>query len=334
MELEIKQPKEKASYRQKNNRIKQLEDELRRIRSEYNLMKEELSDVKATPLVLLKPAITPEIAYNLMVEHPESSKFIYKKYRDLKSVIEEVCDPENPLYKKDIADNLKDKFEVRSITDDVLQLRSEKLKMEKEKTDAEKYIKTIEEKIEYLDAQMKPKQDEIENLHKLIANLKSDPVVRKINDILSDMEALLQTIHEIQPDRIGIRMVSKEVLLPGDKVLTSITELKKFLQSDDYFSPSNVDKVRQEGMMEMKRIGEEVATTNKAYLENDIHDRDEKMMKILLRISEIIGDGRSIDPMHLQGIAMDVEQMIIWMERKQTLKRNIFNRREDKKRGE
>lgn len=321
LEVEIKQPKEKASYSQKNKRIKQLEDELRRIRSEYNSMKEELSQVKGSPLVLLKPAISPEIAYNLMVEQPESARFIYKKYRDLKSVIEEVCDPENPLYKKAIADNLKDRFEVRQINDDILKLRSEKLKLEEEKRDTEKYIEKLGKNADELNAQLKPKQDEIENLHKLIANLKSDPVMERLNKILNDMDGFAKMLSGIKPDVLnGDKILKNTQWSSIDAIQKSILEFRNFMETDDYFSDANVDEKRKENIKIMKDIGK----SNQSYISDDMHKKDEEMMVALQTMAKVLGDGKgALSRLQIQGLTGNVWDMIEWMTRKQTLKKHL-----------
>jgi hypothetical protein len=270
--------------------------------------------------------------FRFMKLHPEPkyARFVIRSYPHIKDIfVERTCNPDSPLYLDFVPDAIDEQLTFNDLRNEIQKLRSEKLKLEEEIKSDNELIGDIEKDIENLDAQLKPKQDEIENLHKLIANLKADPVMERMNKILDDMNAVAKIVSDIKPDSLGGKILTNKQWSSIDTVQKSILDFRKFMETDDYFSDANVDEKRKENM----KIMDEVAKSNQSYLSDDMHKRDEEMMAALKTMAKALENGNSLSPMDIRGLEGNVWDMIGWMDRKQTLKTNLRNhllKRKDK----
>ena len=102
---------------------------------------------------LLYPDVDEITVYGYLKNNPGASEFIYKKYSKLRSLIAELCDPKNPLYLPEVAENLKEivtlenaKEDLKSIQDRIGFLGSERDKLQATVDEKVKEYNDFEEK--------------------------------------------------------------------------------------------------------------------------------------------------------------------------------------------
>ncbi len=262
--------------------------------------------------------------FRFMKLHPEPkyARFVIRSYPHIKDIfVGRTCNPDSPLYLDFVPGAIDEQLTFNDLRNEIQKLRSEKLKLEEEKRDTEKYIEKLGKNADELNAQLKPKQDEIENLHKLIANLKSDPVMERLNKILNDMDGFAKMLSGIKPDVLnGDKILKNTQWSSIDAIQKSILEFRNFMETDDYFSDANVDEKRKENIKIMKDIGK----SNQSYISDDMHKKDEEMMVALQTMAKVLGDGKgALSRLQIQGLTGNVWDMIEWMTRKQTLKKHL-----------
>ena len=66
-----------------------------------------------SPSFLFTNTATNEELYSYLKENPSASRFIFKKYIANQSFLKELVDPENPIYLDEVANNLKEIYQIK-----------------------------------------------------------------------------------------------------------------------------------------------------------------------------------------------------------------------------
>ena len=88
-------------------------------------LKEKVSWLDSETFLLESSADIRQV-YNFLKRNPGSAKFIYKKYKPLQPTIRERCDPENPIYLEEVANNLKNVCALSNAKEDITTLQNKK----------------------------------------------------------------------------------------------------------------------------------------------------------------------------------------------------------------
>ena len=130
--------------------------------------------------------------YGYLKNNPGASEFIYQKYTKLRPLIAELCDPKNPLYLPDVAENLKEivtleraKEDLKSIQDRIGFLGSERDKLQATVDEKVKEYENIEEKISII-------RKEEESINRQKANIRTDYGLEKINSLFDSLLKITQ----------------------------------------------------------------------------------------------------------------------------------------------
>ena len=67
------------------------------------------------PAFLFTDTVTNDELYGYLKKKPEASQFIYDKYKGNQNFIKELCNPKNPIYLGEVAENLKKLYEYQEI---------------------------------------------------------------------------------------------------------------------------------------------------------------------------------------------------------------------------
>ncbi len=231
-----------------------------------NLDKNKVSN----PSFLMTTKADNEEIYDYLKINPKASRFIFKKYRENQEFIKELCDPENSLYLKDVADNLSELYQISEIKDNLEQIRNDYNKYSIDIDRLKEEIKENEKEYDEVYDQLQKIKTELQDMSKKSANIRSDPGLEKINGLLYRIKLIIYTLenkaqqsqkeHPFNPDiSIIISVDQKENLKTLSK---EINDLKTYLSSNDFLSPDYLDeqrkKIKEQIDKEKEQIKKEV----------------------------------------------------------------------------
>lgn len=208
---------------------------------------------------LLAKDVKIEQVYNYLKRSPKSAEFIYQKYTMHQPVIMELCNPKNPLYLKDVANELKDLIvieneedklkkieedkkagleELRKYTDEINKLENEIKEKEKKWEDTEKTLLEITKQKEDIDREM--------------GNLKEPEVIKKIKSFNESFMVLIKSIFNNKNDKDDFTERSLGIVkLTADqkntlKLLSEQAEtILKEITDEDFLSDYKFNEIRE-----------------------------------------------------------------------------------------
>ncbi|MGP6294497.1 coiled-coil domain-containing protein [Caldiplasma sukawensis] len=152
---------------------------------------------KSNPSFLMTTKATNEEIYDYLRDNPQACRFIYKKYKENQDFIKELCDPENPLYLKDVADNLMELYQISEMKENLEQIRSEIKKYSIDLDRLKQEIRENEKEYDELESELRTKKKELEDMSKESANIRSDPGLEKINDLLYRLKLIIDVMKKV-----------------------------------------------------------------------------------------------------------------------------------------
>ncbi len=79
--------------------------------------------------LLFKTKATNKELYEYLRKNPKSARYVMRRYPENADFLKDICDPESPLYIREISDNLSGLIEIENVQKDLLVMKSEKIKL-------------------------------------------------------------------------------------------------------------------------------------------------------------------------------------------------------------
>jgi hypothetical protein len=246
---------------EKNNKnIEKGETQYMKLRNQYEELRVKLDWLNNDSFLLESKADMKQV-YMYLKNKPESAKFIYKKYPDLRETIKEICDPDNPLFLSKVKDSLSEliDFDIEKVSLEDIRNEVKKQSIDLDRLKAE--IKDEEKQYDQIALEIDRKKAELENLDRLSGNIRSDPGLERINDYITDAKAIMETI-EKKGDEYFIAHIthpeaqitmSKDQFLHVKSLINNADELKKYLESNDFLSSEYLDENRKKIKEQMEK---------------------------------------------------------------------------------
>ena len=130
--------------------------------------------INNAPSFLFTNTATNEEIYSYLKENPSASRFIFKKYTANQSFLKELVDPENPIYLEDVANNLKEIYQIKEEIENVEKLRSERGKLNNELTKLRDEIKQVEDEYDVIHDNLEKIKKENEEYSRQRTNIRTD----------------------------------------------------------------------------------------------------------------------------------------------------------------
>ena len=244
--------KQQSNYQRQKQIIDELKEELRQYKS-GNVVNNDNNN-QIIPSFIFDNQATNQQIYNFLKLNPNSSKFIYKKYKNNQSFIKELCDQENPFYLQDVAENLSDIYKIQEVKEEYEKIKQD---IAYDKDELSKLDEEIQSKVDEYDEIEKRlndiiKQEEIVNKEK--GNIRSDPGLEKIKSTLDSVLKLTDSILTIYREKfkdnptevntLGIK-INKDTITSIELLNRVTNETIQYIQDNDFLSPENLDETRK-----------------------------------------------------------------------------------------
>ncbi len=249
---------------------------------------------------LLAKDVKIEQVYNYLKRNPKSAEFIYQKYKMHQPVIMELCNPKNPLYLKDVANELKDLIvieneednlknieedkkavleELRKYTDEINKLENEIKEKEKKWEDTEKTLLEITKQKEDIDREM--------------GNLKEPEVIKKFEDLNNDLMEFKKIVFDkndkddFTERSLGIIKLNREQAQNLKLLIEKAETILKEITDEDFLSEYKLSEKRESIK---KQIEEEKASAEKEVNAFMLHNPQ----KVLKSVNNHINDALNL----------------------------------------
>lgn len=210
--------------------------------------------------------------YFYLREHPDSSKFIYKTYVKNRNMIERMCDSESPLYIPQVAENLKEIYQVKTekeeldeILKDIQRYKSERSNQQTELEKIKQYVKDKEEEMDQIEENLERMKKEEEEYSRQKANIRSDKGLELIKKNSVEVLTLFDTIETLRNEErkrgnvdsvFGVRIDNAHLELIS-KLQKDISDMLKLIETEDFLSPEYLDEYRKKQMENFENVKRE-----------------------------------------------------------------------------
>ena len=245
----------------------------------YTRMKQELEELRAKldwldNSFLLEPNIDVKKAYGYLKQNPSGVRFVYKKYPNLRPILKEICDPENPLYLESVAEKLKDLVEFYDAKEDLESMQRERSNLRNQLNDLKKEASEKNEELETLESKIPEVTKSLEDVQRVIANLSTQEARSKIKEFYESVDKFIEAAFKEQAKQpISESFNSLRLDINQINLLKLIQKTAKsdmdFIQNSDLISEEMLDKKRQELKEKMEQEMAEGETSMLAFSEHN-----------------------------------------------------------------
>ena len=245
----------------------------------YNKMKQELEELRAKldwldNSFLLEPSIDVKKAYGYLKENPSGVRFVYKKYPNLRPILKEISDPENPLYLESVADRLKDLIELTDAKEDLEAINRERSDLRNKLNDLKKEISEKNKELETLESKIPEVTKNLEDVQRVIANLSTLEAKTKIKDFYESVDKFIEAAFKEQAKQpISESFNSLRLDINQINLLKMLQKTAKsdmdFIENSDLISEEMLDAKRKEIKEKMEKEMAEGETAMLAFSEHD-----------------------------------------------------------------
>ena len=241
----------------------------------YNRMKQELEELRAKldwldNSFLLEPNIDVKKAYGYLKENPSGVRFVYKKYPNLRPILKEICDPENPLYLQSVADQLKDLVEFFDLKAEVDLLKSQHSEALGRLNEVRKELTEKNKEVDSLESQIPGVTKKVEDMQRIMANLSTLEGRKRVKEFYESTDRFITGVFESQKKQpitesfnsVRLDMNQINLLRMLQKSVKSDTD---FIENSDLISEEMLDKKRQELKEKMEKEMQEGETAMLAF---------------------------------------------------------------------
>ena len=262
----------------------------------YQKLKQENQDLKSEmkwidESFLLDPDVDVKTIYGYLKNNPSASKFIYKKYRDLRGSLTEICDPDNPLYLPEVAESLKETIQIQSVKLDIVEMKSELNFLKNEKTKLQEEVELKEREYDEISERVESLQRRSEELDRQIGNITDPEILIAVKSLCKDVNAFSQSVlksGDINEITLKIRKLSTDQVqtlnLLGEKANSTL----KTISDEDALSELKLsenrqrykDQIDQEKEIALKEMNAFMAHNPRKLLNKILNDIDVCTRKI------------------------------------------------------
>ena len=245
----------------------------------YTRMKQELEELRAKldwldNSFLLEPNIDVKKAYGYLKQNPSGVRFVYKKYPNLRPILKEICDPENPLYLESVAEKLKDLVEFYDAKEDLESMQRERSNLRNQLNDLKKEASEKNEELETLESKIPEVTKNLEDVQRVIANLSTEEAKTKIKEFYQSVDKFIEAALEQQKkEPISESFNSLRLDINQINLLKLIQKNAKsdmdFIENSDLISEEMLDKKRQDLKEKMEKEMAEGETSMLAFTEHN-----------------------------------------------------------------
>ena len=267
----------------------------------YDKMREELAKYKAYDewlsgkLFLLESKVDSKTAYEFIRKYPESAQFLYRKYSDLRPIFRELCDPTNPLYLKDVAENLKGILDAETVKDDISKLRDQVRSLSKERDKLSEEIGELSKDYDENEEVLERIKREVDDIERFRTNIRSDKGQEKISEILKQVSDIASEIGKEKSNVIDQtikieKAQAKNILLVGQMA----KELQEQLQTQEFLTPDSLDELHRKLLEQEKREMEDAENSMKAIRATNPKKILKTSIDTLMNVQNRVNSGNTI----------------------------------------
>lgn len=245
----------------------------------YNKMKEEIQELRSKldwldNSFLLDNEIDRKKAYGYIKENPSGVRFVYKKYPNLRPILKEICDPENPLYLESVAEKLKDLVELYDAKEDLESMQRERSDLRNKLNDLKKEASEKNKELETLESKIPEVTKNLEDVQRVIANLSTEEAKTKIKEFYQSVDKFIEAALEQQKkEPISESFNSLRLDINQINLLKLIQKNAKsdmdFIENSDLISEEMLDKKRHDLKEKMEKEMAEGETSMLAFTEHN-----------------------------------------------------------------
>ena len=259
----------------------------------YNKMKQELEELRAKldwldNSFLLDSEIDKKKAYGYIKENPSGVRFVYRKYPNLRPVLKEICDPENPLYLQSVADQLKDLVEFFDLKSEVDLLKSQHSEALGRLNEVRKELTEKNKEVDSLESQIPVVTKNLADLQRVTANLSTDEAKKRIKEFYESVDRFITGVFEAQKKQPitesfnSVRLDMNQINLLKMLQKTAKSDMD-FIENSDLISEEMLDAKRKELKEKMEKEMQEGETAMLAFTG---HNPLKTLNKSLTKIEE------------------------------------------------
>ena len=259
----------------------------------YNKMKQELEELRAKldwldNSFLLDSEIDKKKAYGYIKENPSGVRFVYRKYPNLRPVLKEICDPENPLYLQSVADQLKDLVEFFDLKSEVDLLKSQHSEALGRLNEVRKELTEKNKEVDSLESQIPVVTKNLEDLQRVAANLSTEEAKKRIKEFYESVDRFITGVFEAQKKQPitesfnSVRLDMNQINLLKMLQKTAKSDMD-FIENSDLISEEMLDAKRKELKEKMEKEMQEGETAMLAFTG---HNPLKTLNKSLTKIEE------------------------------------------------
>ena len=229
-------------------------------------------NVENAPSFLFTNTATNEELYSYLKENPSASRFIFKKYTANQSFLKELVDPENPIYLEEVANNLRDLYQIKDEHENIQRLLTEKGNLNKEISKLQEEIKSVENEYDEIHDNLEKIRKEDEEYNRQRANIRTDKglemLEQNMNDIINFQKNILEKWNKHfkeNPTAFGMTIDKNEIKLM-DNINRQLKEMMDKIHTEDFLSPENLDKYHRELFEKVQREKENALNEMNAFM--------------------------------------------------------------------
>jgi len=271
-----------------------------------NLSDEPISELTFQEKLLIKANLTNEEVYRLLKSDPSYAKQIWKKHPENREIIQNLADPDHPLYNQIIAESLKNEFEIETTEKTLQKMKSEITKIQSNLAVIDKENRELENKNVDLNTENQRLIEEIEIAKNEIKNLSGIEERDQIKKTMGDIKGFFVRI--IDHNDAQARLLNKILIQPDDAVkIKGLMEEIESMQNlmSKKISEDDLNKLKSDLDREIDVVKKEMEAVRSLNVEKNLEyiiNKSEEGLKINPR-SEITQIGMN----HIRSLFEDIE---------------------------
>ena len=268
----------------------------------------------------LKNEADPDQIYGYLKSNPVSAKFIYKKYVAIRPILNEICDPDNPLYLEEVANELIEAIKVTEAEIELADLERKKFEKQQEKNNLDIAYEKIETEYNRLTSELEENKKQINEIQRITANLSTEEAQNRIKSFYESVLNFTESISQLQKKQpisasySGLKLELNHVntlKLLGEKAKMDM----EYITKEDLISVEKLDEQRKRIKEDMEKEKEEGMKSMDSFMAyNPKKELSKSLDKIELALKQlnqgIPMDGNTVS-FYTYGIATISENLAV-----------------------
>ncbi|QRF76156.1 hypothetical protein Thermo_01673 [Thermoplasmatales archaeon] len=232
-------------------------------------IREDMEGSVKVPEFLMRGEVSNSELYKYLKVNPKASKFIFRKYTQNRQFIQEICDPDNPLFLPKVQEELKISVEIGNMEDQVKELSMSIQGKQNERNSLIETITDLQKENDDLEAKNKTMKQESGILENQLLNLHSSEGIQKVNAYLTQVQTFIRRVYEDKDNQDPTRLSGMKGMFSLDKekfhaLLVDAEKLGLYMETDR-FKQESIETSKSE-LIKLK----EQIETEKAQVETEL----------------------------------------------------------------